>query len=300
MAIAKNNSNKPNKKNSNIIQNLFDGITLSDTLILAAVPFVAYLVVYFYEYGYFSVFQIPLEMASFDLSRIFIAILSVISWVILLYFLNDMLREITSNQPEPIRRRLNTLLLALVLSVAYLFLIAHDWRIWLAGILFLLLIASPAFWIPLFTQKSKKGYIAKLIADDIVADQRSEKKPDVFEKLAALIGPQSVLFVLILAGSLYLAFLTGQSSALQQKDFVIVNTSPERVILWTFNDHMVSSTFDRGTKQIDPGFVILNIGQDPKLEYHFEKIGPLTKKKPITASIVEVTPTITPLASPTP
>jgi len=279
---------------SSIFQRLFNGVSLSDTLFLAAIPIVAYLIVYFYELGYFSIFDIPIEFASFDLARIFLAILYLLVFIFFIYWINDILQGIINSQPEPIKRRLQSNVLSFILILVYLFFTVHDWKIWLEILLGFLLLISLQFWIPLFTQRDKKGYIAKLSAVDEINDQnknKREKTPSIIDRLSVLIGPRILLFIIILAGTLYVSYLIGRTNAVTQSNFFVLNTSPERAVLWTFNDHIIASTFDRNSKQLNPGFIILDLGKDSNLEYRAEQIGPLTMKS--LASIPSVTPTPT-------
>ena len=284
-----------NKRNSpSIFRKLFEGITFSETLLLASTPIVAYLVVFFYEYGYFSVWHIPLTFVSFDPPTILLVMISLISVAIAMYFWSDRLLEIIDFQSEPIRRRLKDNVFPTVLVLTYLFLTVANWIVWSFGLLFLLLVIGVPFLTPLFTQKNKKGYLAKLRAQDKATDQRkTEQQLKVIDRLINLVGPRLALVAFLLLATLYFAYFLGMSSSTGQKEFLVVNTLPERVVVWKFDNYLVSSTFNRRTKQIDPKFVILDLGKDPTLEYHLEQIGPLAVKALTNLPIVTSTPSAT-------
>jgi hypothetical protein len=250
--------------------------------------------VFFYEYGYFSVWHIPLTFVSFDPPTILLVMISLISVAIAMYFWSDRLLEIIDFQSEPIRRRLKDNVFPTVLVLTYLFLTVANWIVWSFGLLFLLLVIGVPFLTPLFTQKNKKGYLAKLRAQDKATDQRkTEQQLKVIDRLINLVGPRLALVAFLLLATLYFAYFLGMSSSTGQKEFLVVNTLPERVVVWKFDNYLVSSTFNRRTKQIDPKFVILDLGKDPTLEYHLEQIGPLAVKALTNLPIVTSTPSAT-------
>ncbi len=297
MTLRRQTATKPKEKNnsSSIFQGRSERILIADTFILAAVPIAAYLLVFSYETGYFSIFQIPIEFASFDLPRIFIAILAVVTIAISAYYIGDFLREMSSSRPEPIRRRIDYLIFVNMVIFIYLYITSPDWRVWLFTVLAMLLFSSASFLAPLFTEKQVKGYLAKLRAADRARKKRRRAEwPNLLQRLAFIVGRQTVVAMIIFAGALFISFEIGRSEAEQQKTFRVVSTSPERVVLWIVGDHMICSTFDRSLKQIDPSFVVLDLGKDPQLEYRREQLGPLTVKTNAENPTTPVTPMFTP------
>lgn len=84
----------------------------------------------------------------------------------------------------------------------------------------------------------------------------------------------------------------------KSKEFRVLNTTPERVVLWMTDEIIICSPFDRNDHTVEPSFVVIKIGEDPTLEYTSERIGPL-EVKPLPNSTVSL-PTPTPTEQPQP
>ena len=66
-------------------------ISLSDALIIAAIPVVAYFLQYVYYIGYFSVFKLPRQFIILDIKEVFIVIsgltgFSIVFWLLVNFF----------------------------------------------------------------------------------------------------------------------------------------------------------------------------------------------------------------------
>lgn len=291
------------KKNNKTARNkvAHHKITVSETIILAALPIIAYAVVFSFEWGYFSVFKIPLEFASFDLSRVFLALYSIIVIFFLVYLFTDSILSLISNQPESIRQRLSVLLIFIVGVLIYFLIYSNVPEIlrylWIFAVVLVLPNIIIFFLLPLITQKSRKGYLAKLQADDevIIDTTRRNASSSVLDVISRIMDIRMIFALLLTGVIIFLAYDIGVSSALQQSEFRVVNTSPERVVLWITNDQVICAPFDRVTKQINPSFIVLKLGEDSEIEYRLEKIGPLKVR---TLSHYSPITTITP-SSPT-
>ncbi|MBE0670409.1 MAG: hypothetical protein IH588_07460 [Anaerolineales bacterium] len=260
-------------------EGFLDKIIISDALILAAIPVAAYLIVFFYEWGYFSVFNIPIEFISFDMARIIFAMISIIAFVFSFYYLSELFLNVFDSQSEPIKRRLKKEIYPLMIAVLVLFTTLSDWKISLIIIGLLLFSSIVPFITPLFTQRKVKGYLAKLSAEDALIDiQASAERTGPIRKLASVIGWKASLGLMIFGYLLYLTYVLRSGSARTQKEFRVVSTSPERIVLWIYNDFAICSSFDRVKKQVNSDFIVLKIGDNPNIEYNLEQVGPLIVK----------------------
>jgi hypothetical protein len=283
-------SDEASEQRSN--NSLFDRIHLSETLILASIPIIAYLLVFIFESGYLSVFQLPTTFITFDFTSIFVVTGALLALGTTIYYYGDTFYEAIRTSPDPVQRRLRKVFPSIVIFWALFFIYSELWREWVYSLATILVLTLPSFVMPLITQRKVKGYLAKLRAADEIDDQKVTKKDDwesPFHKLIRFLGPQLLLFLL----GLYMVYNAGRATALRQVNFHIVSTSPERVVLWMTNNYVVCAAFDRTAKEVEPSFVVLNFAEDPNLEFRLQKIGPL-KLRPLPTS-----PTIPPTSTAT-
>ena len=98
------------------------------------------------------------------------------------------------------------------------------------------------------------------------------------------------------------SYVFGHHAASEKSDFYVASTSPETAVLFiTSDDKAICAPFDRASKAVEPRFTILDIGDDPDVEYHYEEIGPLTlaTSTPIPLPTNTPLPTSTPTSTPT-
>jgi hypothetical protein len=74
-------------------------------------------------------------------------------------------------------------------------------------------------------------------------------------------------------------FYIGEYSASRQKEFLILKTTPESVVLRIYGEYFISAPFDKTKKEVEPKFTYQKVSQDPPLTAQLEKIGPLKVKE---------------------
>jgi hypothetical protein len=67
----------------------------------------------------------------------------------------------------------------------------------------------------------------------------------------------------------------GVARALEEVNFYVIPTNPERVVLGIYGDTVVAATFDHATKEVKRDFVIIRVSEQPPLNLRQERIGPL-------------------------
>lgn len=276
----------------------FDKFTLSETLILATIPFASYAIVFFYEWGYFSVFKIPIEFITFDLSRIFLALLSIVGFGAGVYYFSELIVNVFSSQPEPIRRIINKHAYRFVFVIVLSFFTSSvDWKTFvLLSIFLIIFLPGYDFLFPLISQRKVKGYIAKLAAQDKQQNEYDAKQEDELTmipliKAAALLGRKFFFGLFVFICALFLTYQLGEGEARTQIEFQVINTNPERVVLWIYNDYALCASFDRITKEVGLNFIIINVGEDPNIEYSLEEVGPLKLRKTPSSNVITISPT---------
>ncbi|HEX8144645.1 MAG TPA: hypothetical protein VF553_18905 [Pyrinomonadaceae bacterium] len=98
----------------------------------------------------------------------------------------------------------------------------------------------------------------------------------------------------ILVLSWGLTFVVGQAEAINQRNFLVINTSPEMAVLRIYGDNMSCAPFNRETKEVQKSFVIIKAADNPKHSFNLEDIGPL---KPVEIT-TQVQPVPLPVVSP--
>jgi len=272
-------------------------IKLSEAATIAIVPVVAQVILFVYEFGYFSVFWVPITLISFDLGDLFIVTVGLISLAWLVYYYGDLAFSTIRSTSEPVRDKLLRTYGAFLLLVALFFSYGLEfWQEWIPALLVIILTLLYEFAFPIVAFRGKGTYLEKLKAH---AEQRSKnnQKKEIewpHNKLLRLLGPN---IVLILIG-LYGVYHFGRASAMTQKEFRVASTNPETVVLWMGNDRFIVAPFDRATKTLQPSFQILPVGDNPLITYSLQRIGPLSFD---SKAIVATQPPLgTPPASGTP
>lgn len=248
---------------------------VSDALIIAAFPIVAYVITYAYESGYAGIFGIPSQFIALNLIT-FLVVTGALTGVILsLFMYANFILLILPKSDSPLFRGIIKLFPMILLSVAYLILYGKLWHYWIIPIGVIALIFLIEFGFPLITQKGRPSYREKY-------DEQEKLESNVkgiFEYVIPLVGRGPAIAIVYLSIFLILSSEAGRSRALKQDEFLIIKASPELVVLRIYGEKLICAPFDRTTKEITRTFTILKTGDDPNLKLSLEKVGPLHIKK---------------------
>jgi len=276
---------------------LLRGLRLSDTIILAAVPAVAYMVTYFYRLGYLGYFQIPIELVAFSPSDVIVtmgvlAMLAVIVFVLgILLF--TVLRVFWPKVPGALRWRLAVPLLFLLMNAVFVILSPTWLAFWLVWLIFILAIMVVEFLPPLWAP-TDGSYLDKLEFQDQRARLTDREHITPVDVAFRLMGPKATLGLAVPLALALTAFLVGQAQAVVQRSFYVTNTSPEAAVVLVAQDYVVCVPFERSSRETLPAFLVLRTGESPGLVMTLEKIGPLHPRPPSKST------TSAPVLSPTP
>jgi len=245
-----------------------------------AIPAIGYLVVYAHESGFLGAFGVPGSLASLDLNavlRVSLAVLAVLSTPFWIGNLVSML------WPEGRWLRLSHFRVVMHAGAcavgAFLLLVWPEQQV--LGITLVgmgsLYMFMDFIW-PLVTQRGRRPYREKLEA----VERIDEKTKTLFDRVAALYGVSALLLVLlalVLGGSAYyLGLYTAQHRA--QYLVVTMGDGREAVVLREYHDRMICSSFDRGLRQVDGAFFVLDITSESVAHVRKEKVGPLLPPAP--------------------
>jgi hypothetical protein len=65
--------------------------------------------------------------------------------------------------------------------------------------------------------------------------------------------------------SVSVAMDMGRAVATRQRDYLVPASAPTTVVLSHFGETLVVAPFNRSTKEVEPSFWVIKIGEDPKL-----------------------------------
>lgn len=226
----------------------------------------AYLTAFMYELGFTSRFGIPRQFITLDWTSVLIAAVAVLG-ILVFILLSVNFVYMFSFLFEGAARTALIRTVAMIVFMAPLFLLASGWLWWLTGALPVLW-ALLEFGYPYIAYRGKGTYLQRL---ELSQQHGSYSAPSLLDKL-----PRNLfLLLLLLAWVIWLANSAGMSKASHQREFLVVNTSPEAVVLRPYHDHLVCAYFDRETKEISREYFILKSAGDPSTILTPEKVGPL-------------------------
>lgn len=288
-------------------------IKLTETLLIAISPIVAYSIIFAYNYGYFSVFKIPIQLIEFSIGQVFIVAVALAGLTGGTFSVVNFLSTFLFNLkvPAPITKRLRKSFPIYLLFVVNFVLLYKYLQEWFSSLAFLLVFFFIDFIAPLFAYKTQKGYLKKLEAADRAA-KKIDNNVTILDKILQTLDIGVARFVAYFVIGIAMIAQLGRASAIRQEQFYITNTNPEMAVLYMTNTHAVAVEFNRVSHKIGDAYKIIELGQDAKLTFKNEKIGGLalistesifeTNKTPTSVFVTLTsfaTPTVTPKPKPT-
>lgn len=255
---------------------------LTEGLLIAAIPIIAYLLRYCYELGFSFAFGIPSEFITIDLPDVLLlsAYLIIIGAAIVVFI--GISIPLLRSKNIIWRSIIKSFFWTIILSPWILFSLLSDDKVGLVIAVVMFLVGQYGLFIsPLLTQRRRIGYAAKLEAAEF-------KLKGLMNFLDYIFGwklKHLIIVVYLLAMSIATIKQVGESLAIRQVEFLVTKSSPEMVVLRVYDDQLICAPFDRTTKEVKRTFSILKIAEDPNLKLSLEKIGPLhVEKEPTDVS----------------
>lgn len=287
------------EENSTPKRKPFFGITLSDTLLLAVIPFIAYLFTFIYQAGYLQAFQIPSQFVSITIVDVFNIGGKILSVIFLALGLINLFSSFLPKKiPDSLAERIRGLLLLFILSYPFLFL--FEWgTVSNIVLVALIVVISIMFLPPLVSRKYKGTYLQKM--EKLTGETGKDSNPwegNLLDRAVDFIGHNAFVTIMYLLLGIYVIYYAGIAAAQKQEIFYVANTSPESVVLFMNSEKIVSAPFDKTTKMIEPEFFVFNLSSAADLKLRLVNTGHL---KLDTSSLTPIpTPTLTPMPSQTP
>lgn len=244
---------------------------LTEGLLIAAAPVAAYLLALSYISGYARYFQIPVELLSLNAGTLFVIGGKILSVAIIIFmFLMLIFQFLSADSPILVKILMVLPWVALVYLEAVLF--RFPWREWRLNLIFSVVLALEFFIIPL-RHTDKPSYVEKL--------QEETRRFNAGRSLSARIfqsKPIVWLFGFLVWFSLTISSDAGHFEAMWKTDFLIPSSEPAHVVVSTYGDYIIVAPFDKQTKEIERSFSLLKKGDDPKILFQWQSVGPLHMK----------------------
>ncbi|HUT32950.1 MAG TPA: hypothetical protein VNE39_05695 [Planctomycetota bacterium] len=251
----------------------------TDALVLATCTALAYIFAFAYEAGYCSFYGIPASFVTIDLTVMLMVAGALVALLVALFGVANGLYMAFARRSLWIRNAMFKVGIFFTLFVGYLVTYKGHWKGWLPWFLAATIIALVEFAVPILTQRGKATYAEKLEAA-AEAEATPGGPPTLFDRLRRHIG-QSALNVIV-AGILTLNLCrgAGEASAMQQENFLVVNTSPETVVLRVYGGTLICAEFDRAEKRVKKHFILLQAASQLERTFQLESVGPFARESP--------------------
>jgi len=251
---------------------------ISEALVVACSPALAYLFAFTYEAGFAKVFKIPLSFIELNLTTVFVVASAVgIVLVILLLFINYLYAFVVTpfrQKKYLIPRICASFTMFIWFFAKFLFFGPLLWKQWIGSLLTLIFVVMFFFLIPLITQGSKRSYLEKLKAHGAGA-------PETLVSHISMHGGWRFVFYLYCLWLLVdLMGAAGQAKAMRQKEFFVPSASPDTVVLRIYRENLICAPFNKEGRTVQRSLIIHKLVESPPLTLRVEEVGPLSLKKP--------------------
>lgn len=262
--------------NNKYINKLKDLLT-STPVILALIPLIGNLFIFFFYMGYFDVYKIPWDFINYQISDVFIVSFVLISVIYIYYATNNILDFVFSFLPKVIGNRLQTFLIKILIVyfVGFLYRDLID-RLWLIVLIFGINFFVYDFG-QIFNFKSGKTILERLENNSNHKEsnsQRNNSKIEFYSITTQIFNKLGPIFPV----SLFLLFITyssGRFAAINQDEFFITLIEPERVILYMDNDWMILAEYNKGGLELKNDYQFLPSEKAADFHFSSKEIGPL-------------------------
>lgn len=239
----------------------------TDAVLVAAIPAGIFLFAYCYEFGYAYKFAIPWQPVSVTWGDALRACFPIVV-VICLWVMINQLGILFGGGSN----RLNRIALYLgipVLIFVAIFILSPGHR--LEFLLFMLVNSAILAFLrlylwPTFVHREEGQTYQQRLRATVPLAFSVDRHPWTFVGAYFLVG-------------ILVFFSFGQFSASRQKDFYVLSTPSESVLLADYADTFVFEHFDRKTKKLEGGIIVMKLADGSPLTLEREKVGPLSPPK---------------------
>lgn len=245
------------------------GRLINEAVIIAATPFVGYLLTYVYDVGYLTVFNAPTEFISLGLSDIlwwslvFFATASV-GWCFVAPF-------VIGAQPGAVQRLIfqyggTPFMLVVVVVGALIF--RHHLKVVIGLAAYAGVMLAVVILVPLLTQRDVRGFRAKFAAQR----EHDISTETLFDSMIQRVTFPLAFVILGLVFAGILSFALGTAAGLDQTTFSVNTKQPHLIELRAFSDRVIWARLDDRTHRI-VSFTLEPISADHPVSVRHARLG---------------------------
>jgi hypothetical protein len=247
--------------------------TLTEGILLAAIPVAAYVCAFLFELGYCDYLGIPMQFISVGKNELISSSLFVLVSVLGSVLLIEIMSLIFHGRRAVIFRALVRVFPILLLA-GFVILLARRLRpVWWSVIVGAAILLALEFVAPLLEYRTEPSYEAKLKARESALILRS----GTLGRRLGLIGYQSIILSFCVVLFLAACVEWGRGEASTQKSFMVITGPPRMVVLRVYGNFMVTTTWDQKRHLARERSISILAGAQPIMI--FEDIGPLIPVK---------------------
>lgn len=241
---------------------------ITEGIVLATVPLIAYITSYEYESGFLGYFDIPKYFIKIDFLNVLIISAPILIFLILCFALIDIIYRLFSDRGLITKKVILCTPLFLMFLLSFFIYGINNWKEWKYYLALFLLIILFEFG-PSFKIRLK----FKSFEEEEKARKRSS---GLFGIIGNKLGPLGFLIFYCLFFIFFIANNIGRSQAIRQTKYLIINSNTQTVVLRIYDDILITSDIvDSKTKTINNNFSIKKISCINELNFSQEYIGPL-------------------------
>ncbi len=258
---------------------------ISGAILSGFLTFYGFYSAYLYERGFSTYFKIPSSFVEVGLSEVFKVILILFPIVMFLFLGTDVALSASISR-NPILRELVRYIIPFLLFILTPLIFDLPKYFKVSGIIaFLLLIIGELIFPLISMSKRIKGLKRKLEILQSYDEHRKKKfnffRSNFIDMFMEQIGIVTFLIICLLVVSLSFVDQIGKQNAKSQKEFMIIKSNPELVVLRKYSENFICATFDREKKEVRNRIYLKTSDQisEEGFEIVIEDIGPLKLPK---------------------
>jgi hypothetical protein len=246
--------------------------SLSETMLLAVVPAIAYYFSYTYERGYFQAFGLPLDMVRVELTTILSFTAAILTLAIFMFNISNAIipyfgdEENRSSQPliKYIWSRMP------VLFLAFIYIYIYDFRntgwIYFGAILLLIILIDI---LPVLLSRKKEVSFLEQLNIDIFSGYKGKHLVTTIRKKY---GVSAIYFLVCIILGNGISHSMGEAEATRKTKFLVPFTNKELLVAKIVEDKALCISIDNLTGKIKSGFVIINISQNNEIAFDVKNV----------------------------
>jgi hypothetical protein len=245
---------------------------LTEGIALAVIPAVAYACAFLFELGYCHYLRIPAQFIAITTNDLVTSSLFVLASVLLVILLMELTSIFFHGTRIPVFRAILRILplatLSAFVGILHKFLRPTWWCVVVGALVCLLL----EFVGPVVEFRGIEHYVEKLAA----RERELEQRVSALGRLLGLVGYESVMIILSVLLFMAACLEWGRGEAASQKEFMIITSNPQRVILRIYGDTIISATLDTSGRHLGHDRFVEKLTGGHELAMTAKSIGPIT------------------------